>query len=55
MIVCYAKCEECRNGCCFEPPIAHSWADANDIAYAASIGEPAPIGLCACPCAQEEP
>jgi hypothetical protein len=54
VIVCYAKCDPCRFGCCYDPPLAHGWAEPEDIEQAKATGDPEPQGLCACPCAQEE-
>ncbi|MFC9036829.1 hypothetical protein [[Kitasatospora] papulosa] len=50
-IICYAQCESCQFGYCYEPPEAHRWAGAEDIEHAAATGQPEPTGLCACRCA----
>jgi len=54
VIICYATCWACKFGQCYEPPQAHIWADSEEIEAAQEAGQPAPEGLCACPCAKEE-
>ncbi len=58
VIICYAQCESCQWGYCYEPPAPHGWAGAEDIEHAQATGQPEPTGTCACPCARpatEEP
>lgn len=51
----YARCWPCTFGSHFDPPQRHDWADDEDIAHAATTGQPTPAGKrCACPCATEE-
>lgn len=50
-IICYAQCESCQCGYCYDPPQTHGWAGPEDIEHAAATGLPEPAGICACPCA----
>lgn len=51
-IVCYAQCEACQFGYCYDPPQAHGWAGPEDIEHARVTGQAEPTGTCACPCAR---
>ncbi|MEU2510195.1 hypothetical protein ABZ621_36655 [Streptomyces sp. NPDC007863] len=51
-IVCYAQCEPCQWGQCYDEPTPHSWAGPEDIEHAQATGQPEPTGTCACSCAR---
>ncbi|MER5706015.1 hypothetical protein [Streptomyces sp. NPDC002122] len=51
VIVCYAWCEPCQWGQCYDKPTPHGWAGSEDIEHARAMGQPEPTGNCACPCA----
>lgn len=53
VILCFTRCEACMQNYCYEPPVAHPWAGADDLEHARETGLPEPTGICACPCAQE--
>lgn len=53
-IVCYARCQPCMFGQCYDPPQHHGWADDDDREHARNTGQPEPTGRCGCPCAITE-
>lgn len=53
-IICYAKCESCMWGYCYDEPAPHRWAGPEDIEHARATGQPEPTGNCACSCARTE-
>ena len=52
-IVCYAQCEPCQWGMCYDEPTPHPWFNAEDIEHARTTGQPEPTGNCACSCAKD--
>ena len=55
VIVCYSRCWSCMCGQCYDPPQVHPWWDEDDVQHAKATGQPAPEGVCACPCARPQP
>lgn len=53
LIVCCTRCWACQFDQHMDPPKAHPWADAEDVAHAKQTGQPEPTGNCACRCAKE--
>ena len=54
VIICYAQCEPCQWGQCYDEPTPHPWAGPDDVEHARNTGQPEPTGNCACSCARTE-
>ena len=47
------RCEGCLWDHHFDPPMVHTWFDAQDVAEAAERNVPIPTGACTCYCSSD--